>query len=163
MNDYLRESLSYFGLYKQMFQVKKKYTPASVSFGEHKDQYFLFYEPKRIVSDKVIVWIHGGGWNAGNPKFFDYVGQCVADHGYRFISIGYRLSPKNKYPTQIEDVCKGFNSTIEYLKKKGMDGSGELLLSPQKSEILDCRMIAVDFSQKRGYSIQRLTTLTFEA
>ena len=68
MNDYLRETLSYFGLYKRMFQVKKKYKPESVSFGEHKDQYFLFYEPKRIVSDKVIVWIHGGGWGlSGMP------------------------------------------------------------------------------------------------
>ena len=35
MNDYLRENLSYFGLYKRMFQVKKKYKPESVSFGEH--------------------------------------------------------------------------------------------------------------------------------
>ena len=36
MNDYLRENLSYFGLYKRMFQVKKKYKPESVSFGEHR-------------------------------------------------------------------------------------------------------------------------------
>jgi len=160
MNDYLRESLSYFGLYKQMFQVKKKYTPASVSFGEHKDQYFLFYEPKRIVSDKVIVWIHGGGWNAGNPKFFDYVGQCVADHGYRFISIGYRLSPKNKYPTQIEDVCKGFNSTIEYLKKKGIDTSRIIVAGPSAGAHLAsimcyCRKVQekykVDVSSVAGF------------
>ena len=48
-------------------------------------------------------------------------------------------------------------------KARIIDGSGELLPSPQKSEILDCRMIAVDFSQKRGYSIQRLMSLTFEA
>ena len=32
MNDYMRESLSYFGLYKKMFQVKKKYQPVSVSY-----------------------------------------------------------------------------------------------------------------------------------
>ena len=75
MNDSLRESLSYFGLYRKMFQVKRKYKPEMVSYGKNKEQYFLYYEPEKIVSDKIIVWIHGGGWNAGNPRFFDFVGQ----------------------------------------------------------------------------------------
>ncbi len=130
MNDYLRESFSYFGLYKKMFMVKKKYTPSYVSFGQDKDQYFLYYEPRNPVSDKIIVWIHGGGWNAGNPKFFDYVGQNVADQGYRFVSIGYRLSPKNKYPCQIKDVCEGFNSAIEYLNNKNIDTSKIIVSGP---------------------------------
>ena len=130
MNDYLRESFSYFGLYKKMFMVKKKYTPSYVSFGQDKDQYFLYYEPQNPVSDKIIVWIHGGGWNAGNPKFFDYVGQNVADQGYRFVSIGYRLSPKNKYPCQIKDVCEGFNSAIEYLNNKNIDTSKIIVSGP---------------------------------
>ena len=107
MNDSLRESLSYFGLYKKMFSVQKNIIPESVSFGNDKDQYFLYYEPDNIMSDKVIIWVHGGGWNAGTPKYFDFVGQCIANAGYRFVSIGYRLSPKNKYPCQIEDVCSG--------------------------------------------------------
>ncbi len=130
MNDYLRESFSYFGLYKKMFMVKKKYTPSYVSFGQDKDQYFLYYEPQNPISDKIIVWIHGGGWNAGNPKFFDYVGQNVADQGFRFVSIGYRLSPKNKYPCQIKDVCVGFNSAIEYLNNKNIDTSKIIVSGP---------------------------------
>ena len=110
MNDLLRESLSYFGLYRRMFLVKKKYTPVSVSFGKDKEQYFLYYEPEEPVSDKIIYWIHGGGWNAGNPRYFDFVGQCAAGQGYRFVSIGYRLSPGNKYPCQIRDVCAGYRA-----------------------------------------------------
>lgn len=55
MNDSLRESLSYFGLYKKMFSVQKNIIPESVSFGNDKDQYFLYYEPDNIMSDKVII------------------------------------------------------------------------------------------------------------
>ncbi len=128
--DFLRESMSYFGLLKKVFQVKKTIIPESVSFGDHKDQYFLYYEPNKTVSDKIIIWVHGGGWNAGDPKFFDYVGQCVAGQGYRFISIGYRLSPKNKYPIQIRDVCEGYNTAIDYLKKKGVDTSKIIVAGP---------------------------------
>lgn len=130
MNDFLRESLSYFGLYRKMFQVKRKYKPEMVSYGKNKEQYFLYYEPEKIVSDKIIVWIHGGGWNAGNPRFFDFVGQCVCDQGYRFFSLGYRLSPGYKYPCQIKDVCVAYNSAISYLKEKGTDISKIIIAGP---------------------------------
>ncbi len=130
MNDYLRESLSYFGLYRKMFQVKKKYNPVVVSYGSDKEQYFLYYEPKKVMSDKIIVWVHGGGWNAGNPKFFDYVGQCICDQGYRFVSLGYRLSPKYKYPCQIKDVCVAYSTAINYLKDNGVSTSKIIIAGP---------------------------------
>lgn len=130
MNDSIRESLSYFGLYWKMLRVKKSIVPESVSFGSHKDQYFLYYEPKHAVSDKIIVWVHGGGWNAGTPKYFDFVGQCVANAGYRFVSIGYRLSPKNKYPCQIADVCAGYQAALRYLESKKINTSKVIVSGP---------------------------------
>ena len=84
----------------------------------------------------------------------------MADHGYRFISIGYRLSPKNKYPIQIEDVCKGFNSAIEYLKKKGIDTSRVIVAGPSAGAHLAsimcyCRKVQekykVDVSSVAGF------------
>lgn len=130
MNDYLRESLSYFGLYRKMFQAKKMVRPVRVFYGTNKEQYFLFYEPARIVSSKIIVWIHGGGWNAGNPDFFDFVGQCACRQGYRFVSLGYRLSPKYKYPCQIRDVCAAYNAAVSYLRRRGIDVSKIVIAGP---------------------------------
>jgi len=130
MNDSLRENFSYFGLYSKMFRVKRKIFPEYVSFGSDKNQYFLYYEPAEIKSNKVIVWVHGGGWNAGTPKFFDFVGQCITNEGYRFISLGYRLSPKNKYPCQIEDICSGFNSAMKFLSEKKIDTSKIIISGP---------------------------------
>lgn len=83
MNDSIRESFSYFSLYRKMLQVQKRIVPESVSFGTDKNQYFLYYEPACIISDKIIFWVHGGGWNAGTPNYFDFVGQCVANAGYK--------------------------------------------------------------------------------
>ena len=130
MKDFMRESLSYWGLYKKMFQVKKTFQPQRISFGNNKEQYFLVYEPNKITSDKVIVWVHGGGWNAGSPDYFDFVGQCIAKAGYLFISLGYRLSPKNKYPCQIEDVCEGYKKAIAFLNEKRIDTSKVIISGP---------------------------------
>lgn len=128
--DSIRESLSYFGLYWKMLRVRKRIIPESVSFGNDKNQYFVYYEPKHAVSDKIIVWVHGGGWNAGTPKYFNFVGQCVANAGYRFVSIGYRLSPKNKYPCQIEDVCAGYQAALQYLESKKINTSKVIVSGP---------------------------------
>ena len=128
--DSIRESLSYFGLYRKMLRVRKSIVPEAVSFGNDKNQYFLYYEPKHTAGDKIIMWVHGGGWNAGTPKYFDFVGQCVANAGYRFVSIGYRLSPKNKYPCQIEDVCAGYKAALRYLNDKKIDTSKVIVSGP---------------------------------
>lgn len=130
MNDYLRESLSYFGLYKKMFFSKKYVSPEKKTFGSDKEQYFLYYEPEKPVSEKIVIWIHGGGWNAGNPDYFDFVGQCFVREGYRMVSLGYRLSPKNKYPCQIEDVCTGMKAAVQFLKEKNIDTSKLVVSGP---------------------------------
>lgn len=132
MNDFARESLSYFGMYSKMLRTKKLFVPERVSFGIDKDQHFLYYAPDpekgAAVRSKTIFWVHGGGWNAGTPAFFDFVGQRIAGEGYPFISLGYRLSPKNKYPRQIEDVCAGYKAALAFLRGKG-NGSPRIVLS----------------------------------
>ena len=65
-----------------------------------------------------------------DTQYFDFVGQCVANAGYRFVSIGYRLSPKNKYPCQIEDVCAGYKAALRYLNDKKIDTSKVIVSGP---------------------------------
>ena len=130
MNDFLRESFSYPGIYKEIRKIERTIVPEKAAYGPEKNQYYCCYEPERPVSDKVIIWIHGGGWNAGTPEDFDYVGQRVAGEGYRFISMGYRLSTQKKYPAQIEDVCAGYGHAISLLKKRGIDTSRIIICGP---------------------------------
>ncbi len=148
MRDYLRESFSYFGLFRRMKRYPKSVTPEYQSFGPDKDQYFLYFEPSKTTSSKVIFWIHGGGWNAGNPKDFDYVGQSISNEGYRVVSFGYRLSPKNKYPVQIEDVAAGYNAAIEYLQKKNIDTSEIVVVGPSAGAHLSSILCYSDKAQK---------------
>jgi acetyl esterase/lipase len=160
MNDFLRESFSYSAIYKEIGKVTKIITPEKISYGLDKNQYYYYYEPDKVKSDKVIVWIHGGGWNAGTPEDFDYMGQRFADEGYRFISMGYRLSTQKKYPAQIEDVCAGYNHAISYLKGKKIDTGKIIICGPSAgahlSSILtysktDQEKYKVDISGVIGY------------
>lgn len=130
MNDSLREFLSYGGLGVKILKFKKTITPQKICYGTHKNQYFLHFTPKEIKSDKIVIWIHGGGWNSGTPNDFHFIGETIAREGYHCISIGYRLSPKNKYPSQIEDVSNAFNSCVKYLKENNISTERLIVTGP---------------------------------
>jgi len=51
----------------------------------------------------VILWVHGGGWRAGNKRSSPPL--WMVRHGYAVASINYRLSQEAIFPAQIQD-CK---------------------------------------------------------
>jgi acetyl esterase/lipase len=51
-----------------------------------------------------IVFIHGGGWAAGNKDGHNAQIQEVARKGCISATVGYRFAPKHRFPAQIEDV-----------------------------------------------------------
>ncbi len=157
MSDYLREMCSYPKLYHKLAKVKKEIVPERVDYGSNKNQYLLHFAPKGDKKDIVVVWVHGGGWNAGTPDEFKYVGQHFAMQGYHCISLGYRLSPKNKYPIQTEDVCKAFNKGIEYLETQGVDCSKVVVTGPSAGAHLSAILCySKEDQEKYGVNIDKI-------
>jgi len=73
------------------------------------------YYPKSIASSvPIAVYVHGGGWTAGDKSggagLRDL--QELVDRGYLVAAINYRLAPRHKFPAQIEDV----KCAIRYLR-----------------------------------------------
>ena len=75
--------------------------------------YLDVWTPAKASSDKlpVIVWIYGGGFNAGATSNELYDGTSFAKHGVVFVSISYRVGPF------------GFLATPDLSKESG-HGSG---------------------------------------
>ncbi len=77
-----------------------------LGYGPHGESNKLdLYLPER--ADKplpLIIWIHGGGWEAGD-KDNGVKGLGMLKLGYGVASINYRLSQEAQFPAQIED-CK---------------------------------------------------------
>ena len=154
MIDSIRENLSYFELYARMACNKKIVKPIKIEYGEYKEQYFLYYEPATVKSNKLIFYIHGGGWNAGSPEFFDFVGQRCIKEGYRFMSCGYRLSPKTKYPGQIEDCVKCFEQAMAYLERKNIDSADVIVIGPSAGAQLGSILCySYEFKQTKAFIV----------
>lgn len=50
-----------------------------------------------------VVYIHGGGWNAGSKAAFRRQAADMATKGFAGACINYRLSPEAKYPAALHD------------------------------------------------------------
>jgi acetyl esterase/lipase len=51
-----------------------------------------------------IIFIHGGGWIKGRQSGLDIVCQSAASHGLVGVTIQYRRSSTNSWPSQLEDA-----------------------------------------------------------
>jgi acetyl esterase/lipase len=49
----------------------------------------------------VLVFIHGGGWNAGDPHDYTFMARALAPHGYAVVLAGYRLYPAVRFPSML--------------------------------------------------------------
>ena len=99
----------------------KTIEPRTLHYGAHPTQYLLDFVPPVPQRETVVVYLHGGGWDKGSPSFFSFIGQRLAQEGYRCVMPGYRLVPKYRFPAQIKDVTAGTKAALRYLEKQGVD------------------------------------------
>ena len=94
---------------------------------ENPRQRLDLYLPKSRKGNKplpVIVFIHGGGWQAGNKSSgIGNLARFVSSGDYAGVSVGYRLTNEAPWPAQIHD-CK---AAIRWIKANaeeyGLDAS----------------------------------------
>src|SRR5262249_49807203 len=88
------------------FEVEVK---RDVAYSADKERHILdLYLPKGKKDFPVLFFIHGGGWRNGNKKGSGRHGMAFAQQGIGFVTINYRLSPKVRHPSHIEDVARAF-------------------------------------------------------
>lgn len=58
-----------------------------------------------------IVSIHGGGYVYGTKEIYKRYGMSLASRGFAFVNFNYRLAPKWKFPTPLEDT----NAVMEWI------------------------------------------------
>ena len=71
-----------------------------------------------------IVYIHGGGWRAGNKQAFRRQAAHMATRGFVGLCIEYRLSREAKWPAAYEDA----QAAVKYLR----DNARALRVDPER-------------------------------
>ena len=87
------------------------------------------FSPNEGKNHPVVVWIHGGGWQAGDKTDVQKKPQAFTDKGFVFISINYRLLPNNVTIKQMAgDVAKAIRWSHDHAKDYGGDPNTILVM-----------------------------------
>lgn len=83
------------------------------------------YLPKGPGPHPVVIFVHGGYWQAGGRQeifgVYERLGRRLVREEVIGVVISYRLSPRYRYPVHIEDVAAAIASTLRNVEKHGGD------------------------------------------
>lgn len=99
----------------------------NVAYGIDNSQKMDVYLPKnRNEATKTIIYLHGGGWYLGNKEEIREGAIYFQQHGFAFVSIGYRLTrtaQNNIHPAQMDDIASAVNMLISQKTTWGISGT----------------------------------------
>ncbi len=77
------------------------------------------YYPKDVKNYATIVWFHGGGLSAGEKE----IPADLKEKGVAVVAVNYRLYPKIKAPTYIEDAAAAVSWVFKHIDSLGGNSS----------------------------------------
>ncbi|MFY9509690.1 MAG: alpha/beta hydrolase [Rubrivivax sp.] len=69
----------------------------------------------------VLVYVHGGGWGRGDKRLGKSMAPLYVENNCVFVSLNYRLAPKNKYPAFMQDLAAAMRWIKDNIGRYGGD------------------------------------------
>lgn len=102
-----------------------KVSKVNLRVKDDKNINLYIFEPKNINTDKVLLYIHGGGFVfKGNFKHYSNCKRYAVEGNCKVVYVDYRLAPKYKYPIPIDDCFEAYKWVIK--------NSSNLKIDPNK-------------------------------
>lgn len=92
-------------------------TFANVPYGDHERMVIDFWRAEGNGPRPLQVYIHGGGWTAGNKSRRDVDIKPFLDRGISYASIEYRLTGEAPLPAPVHDAARA----IQFLRSKAVE------------------------------------------
>lgn len=68
-----------------------------------------WFDPPEADRDRVLLYLHGGGWVVGSIKAYKKVaGEIAKVAGCRALVLDYRLAPKHRFPAALDDCVAAY-------------------------------------------------------
>lgn len=77
------------------------------------------YAPATGTDHPIVVWIHGGGWRAGDKRGVQQKPQAFVDKGCVFVATNYRFVPQVTVKEMTGDVAKAIRWAHDHAKEFG--------------------------------------------
>lgn len=124
---------------------------AATQFGQDPAQRLQLFLPSDPALDPAItgralplvMFIHGGGWAAGDPHDYRFIARTLAPLGHAVVLAGYRLRPDACYPAMLEDGAAALGWIAAHAPKLGGDTT-RIVLMGHSAGAYNAVMLALD-------------------
>lgn len=79
------------------------------------------YSPVSSGKHPVLIWVHGGSWNAGDKQLYTPLAARLVPHGIVTVLVNYGLYPNVIYPQPVHDVATAVRWTLQHIEQFGGD------------------------------------------
>lgn len=102
----------------------------TLDFAEHEGAPLRmdFYPAQGRNPAPCVVVLHGGGWENGNRKEFEWMNHHLARLGYAVAAMEYRLAPRWTWPAQHQDLLAALGFLRSRAEELGVDAQRFVLL-----------------------------------
>lgn len=128
--------------------------PETLSYGPEPLQALDFWRA-RTASAPLTVFVHGGGWRAGDKNVSSRTWQVpfFLSKGHGFASVNYRLVPDVGVAQQAEDVARAFKVLVDRADALGVDRTRIILMGHSAGAHL-VALVATDERYLRQVGLQ---------
>ena len=100
------------------------------------------YTPKKFDTDKIMLYIHGGGFAyKGYFKHYRICRRYAIEGRCKVIYVDYRLLPKYKFPSQVNDCFEAYKWIINNCDRLGIDKNKIIIGGDSAGGCLSCDVV----------------------
>jgi acetyl esterase/lipase len=129
---------------------------ADLAYGSDPRQRLDVYTPRaalRSAAMPVVMFVHGGAWDAGSKDRYEFVGRALAARGYLAVVPNYRLFPQVRFPAFVEDAALAVAWTRTHAVDYGGD-SRHLFLMGHSAGAQIVMLLGLDTHYLRGVGLE---------
>ena len=127
-----------------------------VAYAEPKNprQLLDVYRPMAAKNLPVVVWIHGGGWRAGNKTEIGRKPLAFTQKGFVFVAVNYRFVPTVPMDALPRDIAKAVRWVHDHIGQRGGDPERIFLIGHSAGAQLAALVCTDDrFLKEEGLSL----------
>lgn len=100
----------------------------------------------------VVMFIYGGGWQAGDRFEYEFVGRALAANGFVAVVPDYRLFPEVKYPEFLEDNAQAMKWIEDNIAGYGGDRN-RFFVAGHSAGAYNSVMLGLDGAFRQEYGV----------
>lgn len=113
--------------------------------GTHKIDVFTYRSASAPRPSKALVFLHGGGFTAGNERIYHNQMRFLAQlTGALVVFPDYRLAPENPFPAAIEDAMATVEWVCDHAGELGVDAGRVMVAGDSAGGSLTCSCLLKD-------------------